>query len=164
MGICFNCRSPRLLQVVVNLCFVHTDVRLRRQSNDQRDDKLSIGVILGIVFGIILFVLYILLLPTVIAVFVFCFVRFNCNCVKCCGLKGCYQLKCSSLKCVRKPRVGCPKAVSNTATIFCNKCCPCCSDIDTWDSGELGFWIEIVLLVIICFPFALCLIVLFAQR
>lgn len=148
-----------MISLSLEMIHFHTGLRRRRQT-DQEDNQQSVALIIGIVCGI--FGLYILFLSVIVAVFIFCFVRFNCKCVQCCGVKGCYKLDCSAMKCVRRPRVQCPKSVSDTATIFCNKLCPCCSNIDTWDSGELGFWIEIVLLGIVCFPFALCFLALYA--
>ena len=126
----------------------------RQASNNNNQDDSNLGVVIGVSVGIIGG--YFLILFLLVTTLIFCFVRFNCQPEEC---------KCNP-KCSRKPRLRCPKNVEDNVCYCCGAavklCCPCCSNVDEWDSGELGFWIEIVILGLFCFPFALCLLVLWA--
>ena len=133
-------------------CDCHTDddssAIVRRQvSNDSSLNTTTIIIVCVVVFGV-----YFLILATIIGSLLICFTR--CNKDK------------RSLRCSRKPRLSCPKLVEDNVSACCSSCvkycCPCCSNPDNWDSGELGFWIEIVILGILCLPFALCLLILWA--
>ena len=129
---------------------------MRRQASNNNnqggvDTTTVIAVSVVVVGG------YFLLLFLLVITLIFCFVRFNCQCVDGCTCKP---------KCSKKPRLRCSKTVEDNVCYCCSRafkiCCPCCSNIDEWDSGELGFWIEIVILGILCFPFALCCVILWA--
>ena len=111
-------------------------------------------VIIGVSVGII--GSYFLILFLLVVTLIFCFVRFNCQCEKC---------TCDP-KCSRKLCLRCPKNIEDNICYCCGVgvklCCPCCSNINERNSGELGFWIEIVILGVFCLPFALCIVFLWA--
>ena len=135
----------------------------KRATSNNNENNLDITTIVIIV--VLTFGGYLTFISAVVGTLIFCFVRFNCQCEQCCGLSCCYRATCAP-KCVRKARISCPKAVEDNVSKCCatmvRSCCPCCSNVDDWDSEELGFWIEIVILAICCFPFALCCLVLYA--
>lgn len=112
----------------------------------------SIGAIIAYIF-----IGYFLLLFSIVALFCICFVRCNCECINCCSIKFCYRFKCSP-KLTRKQRVKCPTFVNKASKKACDQFCSCCDD-----PHELTFWIEVVILAILCFPFALCCLVLYAR-
>ena len=129
---------------------------MRRQASGNNNDGISSTAVIIIVISVGVVGGYFLLLFLIVVTLVFCFVRFNCQWAKC---------KCDP-KCSRKARLRCPKSVEdnicNCCGIMCKTCCPCCYHINECDNEELGFWIEIVLLGILCFPFALCCVILWA--
>lgn len=113
------------------------------------------------------FVGYFTILGCIVALFCVCFVRCNCTSTQCCNSSFCFRLKCSP-QILRKQRfkIKCPSSVATKVdtlqTFTAEKCCLCCSDIDQCDSDELAFWTEMVILTILCLPFAICLLVLYA--
>lgn len=111
----------------------------QQMQNSGLDTNTLIIVVVVTVFGS-----YILILFAIVMVFVFCFVR--CNNGKC--------------KLTRKTRVKCPERFSRGADKICSyfHCCSCCDQ--ACDNDELMFWIEMVVLAVVCFPFALCCLVL----
>ena len=131
---------------------------VRRQTNSGDTDQGGVDSVLVITLCVVLIGGYFIALFLILLTLIYCFVRFNCECTE-------SKCKCNP-KCTRRPRVRFPKNVEDNVSVCCGKgCkifCPCCSNFDEFDSGELGFWIEIVLLGILCFPFALCFVVLWA--
>ena len=129
---------------------------MRRQASNDNNNEGGIDPKTVIVVSVVVVGGYFLFLFSILATLLFCFVRFNCRCAKC---------KCDP-KCSKKPRLRCTKNVEDNVWYCCSAgfklCCPCCSNVDEWDSGELGFWIEIVILGVLCFPFALCCVILCA--
>ena len=126
-----------------------TDNLVKRQANNTNEGSVNITtviIVVAVVFGT-----YFLILGSLIGSALFCFVR--------CG-DGCKP------RCTRKPRLACPKKVEDNVAVCCTYACgylcPCCSNPDNWDSGELAFWIEIVILGILCLPFGICCLVLYA--
>ena len=154
------------LAQVDNINFAGGDIPLvRRQASGNSDENtLSVTNII-ITVCVVVFGSYILLLTAIIGTLICCFARFDCQCKECCGLPYCYKGSCSP-RCTKKARIGCPKLVKDNVSVCCSytvrNFCPCCSNPDNWDSGEFEFWIEIVLLAVVCFPFALCILVLWA--
>ena len=134
------------------------------EETDEDDGNIATSIGLVIVY---IFVGYFFVLFCIVAIFCVCFVRCNCTCVKCCNSSYCMRPKCSpKLLRTQRFKIKCPQSVSTRAdTLYSaslEKCCPCCSDIDACDSDELAFWTEIVILVILCLPFAICFIVIYA--
>ena len=143
--------------------FISTDSSKEEDENNNGSIATSAGFIV-----LYIFVGYFALLSVIVALFCVCFVHCNCTCAQCCNSSFCFRLKCSP-KIRRKQRlkINCPSSVAsktNTLQQMCtaDKCCPCCSDIDMCESDELAFWTEVVILVILCLPFAICLVVLYA--
>ena len=134
------------------------------ESDDDGSTNLATSVGLIIVY---IFVGYFTIVFSIVAIFCVCFVHCNCTCAQCCNSSYCLRPKCSP-RILRKQRlkVNCPRSVATKAdaieTLACDKCCPCCSDIDACDNDELAFWTELVILFILCLPFAICLLVLYA--
>lgn len=130
------------------------------------DDNSNVATSIGLVI-VYIFVGYFFVLFCVVAIFCACFVHCNCTCVQCCNSQYCLRPKCSpKLLRTQRFKIRCPQSVSARAdklySVSLEKCCPCCSDIDTCDSDELAFWTEIVVLGILCFPFIICFIVIYA--
>jgi hypothetical protein len=133
---------------------------------EEEEDNESIATSAGLIV-VYIFVGYFAILSAIVALFCVCFVHCNCTCVHCCNSSFCFRLKCSP-KILRKQRlkINCPSSVATKTNAlqqtFSDKCCPCCSDIDMCDSDELAFWTEVVILVILCLPFAICFVALYA--
>lgn len=130
------------------------------------EDSSSVAVTAGLIV-LYVFVGYFTILACIVALFCICFVHCNCVCTQCCNSSFCFRLKCSP-QILRKQRfkIKCPSSVATKVdtlqTFTAEKCCVCCSDIDTCDSDELAFWTEMVILIILCLPFAICLLALYA--
>ena len=132
---------------------------------EEDDNNIATSARLIVVY---IFVGYFAILFLIVALFCACFVHCNCTCANCCNSSYCFRPKCSP-KILRKQRlkINCPSSVATKTktlqqTFTADRFCPCCSDIDMCDSDELAFWTEVVILVILCLPFAICLVVLYA--
>lgn len=141
-----------------------TPALVRRQASSNNDmDNNTLIIIISV--SVVVFSLYFLLIAAIIGSLIICFTRFNCQYKECCGLPHCYKATCSP-RCTKKARVTCPKLVRDNLRVCCaytaRCCCPCCSRPDDWDSGEFEFWIEIVILAVVCSPFALCCLIIWA--